>query len=557
MSGREVKKNKNQKKILRILPQEKDIPKLPEEEKEKEEQFSVKKEGSTYWFKISSITYRVADVKEIFASRLKVSVKASKGEEYFCATIDLYSFSMRENYCLRFSRMAEAEPEKVEKDLLKILEYLEKERDERIALSSLSPSRVRMSEEEKKLGIKFLESSNLFDQIDRDMSALGYISEKENKLIVYLAAVSRFLPSPLNVYIQADSAGGKSALLNTLEKMLPPEDVWKALSISPQALHYVDEERFLGKVFMMGESLHDEAVEGLVRQMQSEGEISRLVTMKDEKTGEMKARLLSKKVRMSFMITSTALYLNPENASRCLMLYADESPEQTVRIQKRLGEGHDFKGKVIDSSTQEMIVKKHTSAQRLLRPVDVFNPLWKYIKFPTKRPSMRRTYDQFLTLIDSVCFLRQRQKKEIKRINPVTEKEAAGIECDISDYRISYKLFTHAVLKRGMSDIPTGTHHLWEALRTMVRKKAKERNLKVHEVSFINRQVREFTGLGAEFLKKHLRLLTDYEYLQVIGGMRHGTRYSYRLREDAPLEELDISMIPAPEKLKEMMSKEK
>jgi hypothetical protein len=73
MSVREVKKNKNQKKIIKIFPQEKNIPQVPEEPAIREDHpveekdFSVKKEGSTYWFKIEGITYRVADVKEIFA----------------------------------------------------------------------------------------------------------------------------------------------------------------------------------------------------------------------------------------------------------------------------------------------------------------------------------------------------------------------------------------------------------------------------------------------------------------------------------------------------------
>ena len=287
--------------------------------------------------------------------------------------------------------------------------------------------------------------------------------------------------------------------------------------------------------------------------MQSEGEISRLVTMKDEKTGELTAKLITKKVRMSFMVTSTALFINPENASRCLMLYADESKEQTERVQRKIGETHDFKGKIINKTQEIMIMEKHRSAQRLLENINVFNPLWKHIKFPTSRPTMRRAYDQFLTLIDSVCFLRQMQKERIVKINPLTEKEVYGIECDLEDYKIAFEIFTQAILKRGGFDIPAGTRHLYEALRNMIYALSDEKGVSVTEVSFINRDVRDYTGLGPEFIKKHLRILVDYEYLQVIGGRRHGTRYSYRLRQDAPIEELDISMIPSPEELKEIL----
>ena len=523
------------------------------ENKKEEPELDVRKEGNIYFFKINNITYRLAGLKDMFVSSLRLNIKTKYKNTSFYDTIDLYSHRGRENYSHKLSRVTEIEPRIIEKDLIRILEYLEDMRDRRLGESS--DKSAPLTEDEKISGLKFLSSPDIFLQIDRDMTELGYVSESENKLIVYLAAVSRYLPNPLNVYIQADSAGGKSALLNTLEKMLPPDDVWKAFTISTQALHYVEEDKFLDKVFMMGESIHDDVIEALVRQMQSEGEISRLVTVKDEKTGELRARLIKKKVRMSFMVTSTALFMNPENASRCLMIYADESEAQTERVQKNLGISHDFKGKIVNAHKAERIIKKHVSAQKLLEKINVFNPLWKYIKFPKKRPSMRRIFDQFLTLIDSVCFLRQKQKKIIRKVHPHTKEEVTGIECDIKDYETAYNLFTKAVLKRGGYDIPQGTRHLYESIRTMVRKLAKSKKIDTSDVTFISKQVREYTQLGAEFVKKHLRILVDFEYIELAGDRRKGVRYLYRLRADVPIEELDISMIPEPAALKKQMNK--
>jgi hypothetical protein len=509
---------------------------------------SVKKENSNFYFEIGNLTYRVVGVKEVFATHLKVNIKTTCTGKNFFDTIDLYSSRARQNYAARLSCVIDAEPKKIERDLTDILEYLETERDR--ILNRVNTQNITVTDKDKETAHTFLLSPDIFKAIENDMTKLGYVSETANKLLVYLASVSRFLPKPLDIYIRADSAGGKSALLNTLEKMLPPEDIWKALTISTQALHYVEEEKFLGKVFIMGESIHDEAIEGLVRQMQSEGEISRLVTMKDEKTGEMRARLIQKKVRMSFMVTSTALHINPENASRCLMLYADESAEQTKRVQKRLGESHDFKGKVIDKSESDKIIQKHITAQRILENIEVFNPLWKRIKFPSQRPAMRRAYDQFLTLIDTVCFLRQFQKQRIKKLNPVTGTEVTGIECDIEDYTIAYNLFTDGVLKQGAYGVSTGTKRLYEMIRKLVKKISKQKQANPLEVTFTSRDLREYTNLGYEFIKKHLRILTSYEYLEIEGGKRQGVRYSYRLRDDAPIEELDISVIPKPEDLK-------
>jgi hypothetical protein len=308
-------------------------------------------------------------------------------------------------------------------------------------------------------------------------------------------------------------------------------------------------------VFFMGESIHDEGIEGLVRQMQSEGEISRLVTVKDEKTGEMSARLIRKKVRMSFMVTSTALHLNAENASRCVILTADESKTQTHKVQERLGINHDLAGVIMNPTESVRIIRKHYAAQMLLKKVYVYNPYCKHIKFPTARPSMRRAYEQFLTMIDTICFLRQMQKPDELKLNPATREEIVCKACDLTDYRIAYDLFTAGILQNSGFDIPTGTRKLHEAIRKMVRGQAEKQQLKVNEVSFIQKQLREYTQLGGEFIKKHIRILVSYEYLEVLGGRRHGTRYAYRLREDSPIEEMDTGMITTPDELKKLIKK--
>jgi DNA primase len=527
---------------------------LEKPHKDKKSGLSVKKEGQKYIFTIAGITYRILGVKKLFATSLRVNIRAEYDNMRFPDNVDLCSARSRSAYSQILARMFELEVQRIENDLIQIMDYFDEEREKELKYESGEQEEIELSEAEQKQGLMLLQDKNMFDQVAEDMTALGYVNEYINKLIVYIAAMSRLMKNPLNVYIQSGSSGGKSALLSTLEMLILPSDVWKATTISAQAFNYVEQERFLGKVFFMGESIHDEAIEGLVRQMQSEGEISRLVTVKDEKTGEMRAQLIRKKVRMSFMVTSTALHLNQENASRCLILTADESKTQTHKVQQRLGFNHDFEGVVVNPEEMKKIMKKHHAAQVLLENVHVFNPYCKYIQFPTARPSMRRAYEQFLTMIDTICFLRQMQKPDVYRTNPATGKEIRCKTCDLDDYSIAYTLFIEGILKNSGFDIPTGTRKLYETIREMVRDQAVKQHLKVNEVSFIQKQLREYTQLGGEFIKKHVRILVNYEYLEVLGGRRHGTQYAYRLREDRPIEEMDISMITAPDKLKKFTS---
>ena len=73
------------------------------------------------------------------------------------------------------------------------------------------------------------------------MDTLGYVGEDLNKILLYLAASSRILDDPISVMILSQSASGKSMLVSTLKKLIPPEDVISLTSLSDQALNYIAE----------------------------------------------------------------------------------------------------------------------------------------------------------------------------------------------------------------------------------------------------------------------------------------------------------------------------
>jgi len=510
--------------------------------------FNVSKQGNIYVFDMDDLTYRVIGVKEIFVQDLKVTIKACYGKESFYDRLDLYSARSRNSYSSNLGIIFRVEPTRIERDLVKILEHLEDVRDKAL---HVDVKEKELTAEEQALGVKFLQSKDIYAQIVTDMETLGYVGEEVNKKLIYLVAVTRLLPKPLSVYIQAGASSGKSYLLETLRKLLPSECVKALTSFSDQSLNYLKESDFEDKVFMVGEAIHNEVVEAQVRQMQSENELSRLVTLKDPKTGELESREIRHKVRIAFMMSSTALYLNPENASRCLVLHVDESAEQTERVLKKQRHKRTFSGYMEEAHEIPKIIKKHRAAQSLLQKFPVLNPYAPHLTFPKVRTTMRRAQEQFLSLIDASCLLRQLQKEHITKTDLTTGKKIVGIECDIEDYSIAYELFTKGVLGVNFDDIPSGTKDLYEGIRALCKEQAKKERLEPTQVSFIQKQVREHTGMGGEFVKKHLRILVEYEYIQLVGGKRHGTRFSYRLREDIAIDGLDVSMIPTPAEIKE------
>jgi len=512
-------------------------------EEENTEAFTAKKEGQKYLFTIVGVSYRVIGVKEMFVSSLRVNIRAEKKEAKYLDNVDLYSARSRSLFSGQLSHVLNLETIRIEKDLIKIVEYLETERDKNL-LTTDEQKIPELTEEEKKLGMDLLTDPAIFNRIVSDTEVLGYVGEAVNKQLIYLAASSRKLPDPISVIVVSQSAAGKSYLIDTVKKLIPPEEVVSMTSLSDQALNYLDEDALLNKFLVMGEAVHSETVELQVREMLSAHELSRLVTMKDPKTGALRSRMVKKEVIVSAVMSTTNNNINPENASRSFVVNTDESEEQTraIHVSQRLKysiSGYEKKHNLIPE-----IVKAHHAAQRLLIPRTIVNPFAEVIDFPSSLMRSRRDHERFIDLISAVCFLRQFQKKEKQ-----TKESVVFIECDLTDYRTAYEIMTH-ILPSTLTSFPKSALELYETLREVIKKKAGEENLSAIEVSVTQRELRELTGMSQMFIKRNMRILSDYEYVITAGSPGPRGRKSYRLIADEAIRLIDLSVIPTPEEIK-------
>ncbi len=115
------------------------------------------------------------------------------------------------------------------------------------------------------------------------------------------------------------------------------------------------------------------------------------------------------------MMSSTALTLNPENASRCLVLHVDESEGQDERISRMQLYRQTVEGQTQEKALVPELLKKHQAALRLLEKLEVFGPLAPAIRYPKLKQARRRSQGHFLTLLKAVALLRQKQKTQVKR----------------------------------------------------------------------------------------------------------------------------------------------
>jgi len=518
------------------------------------ESLQVEKDGARTQFALNGVRYRLWGLRELFTTNLRVSLRAEYRNECFYDNLDLYSARSRSAYSRNLAALFELEPKRIEKDLLLILEYLEEQRDK--ALSAWAPVEKReLTEEEKRSGLEFLKRPDLFEQIAEDMEALGYVGEEFNKKLLYLAASSRKLEDPISILILSQAASGKSLLVDTVRKLIPEEEVIAVTSLSDQALNYLPEGELLHKFLILGESVHSETIEHQLREMLSGHRLSRLVTVKDEKTGQMKSQTVTARVIVSAIMSSTRADINPENASRCFLINADESSEQTVRIHQAQRSKYSLKRYFDHKHLIPRIVATHHAAQMLLRNILIVNPFAPYLDFPHSLLRTRRDHERFVDLIACVCFLRQYQKELKRSRDPDSGEEAEYVECDFEDYRIAYQIMTAAVLNSTYAELPKSMVAFYETLRELFSKQAREAGLKPLEVGLTQREIRKsIPWVGAESVKKYLRRLVALEYLQLARGGERGMRNTYCLVADEPMERLDTSMIPKPEEIERRMT---
>ena len=327
---------------------------------------------------------------------------------------------------------------------------------------------------------------------------------------------------------------------------MPPEDVVAVSSLSDQALNYIGEGGLLHKFLILGEAVHSEVVEHQIREMLSSHELSRLVAMKDAKTGELSSRTVRSPVVVAAVMSSTRTEMNPENASRAFLVNADESREQTRRIHEAQRGKYSLERHSRERSLIPKIIECHHAAQRLLAPRVIVNPFASRLVFPDSLMRSRRDHERFVDLIAGVCFVRQYQKEEKETHDEATRETVRYIECDLTDYRIAYAILC-ATLPATLSSFPPSAIELYEAVRALLREKAKREGLKVSEVSVSQREIREATGFNQRWIKRYMQLLGEWEYLQLAGARTRGSRNAYRLFRDEPIHLVDLSMIPSPQ----------
>lgn len=473
--------------------------------------------------RLGSRDYRVRGLnKSVSYDSLKVNVLVRQDEHFHVDSLDLYVARQRQSFIKQAVIELGVDECVIKNDLGKVLLALENHQQDRLEESTPKDNAVYLNDEEQEAALSLLRDPNLLDRILADFNAAGVVGEETNKLVGYLAAVSRKLENPLAVVIQSTSAAGKSSLMNAVLAMMPKEECVQYSAMTGQSLFYMGETNLKHKILALAEEEGAERASYALKLLQSEGELTIASTGKDA-DGNLTTQEYRVEGPVMLFTTTTAIDIDEELMNRCIVLTVNESREQTQLIHELQRDRETLEGMLADE-TKKAIVQTHCNAQRLLKPIKVVNPFAKQLTFMDSQTRSRRDHMKYLRLIKTVALLHQYQR-EIKTVLH-QGKTLEYIEVELSDITIANQL-AHEVLGRSLDELPPQTRKLLSAVYAMVKDVCRQDSLQQNSYHFSRKTVREYTGWGDTQLKIHLARLVELEYLVL---HKQGQKYLYELQ---------------------------
>jgi hypothetical protein len=474
-------------------------------------------------------SYRVRGYeKNLAVDVMRINLLARSGDVFHVDTFDLYSAKARANFIHMAAGELGLKPDFIKADLGKVLLKLESVQDERIreALRP-EPSAREIAAAERDAALALLRTSDLIGRILADLDACGLVGEATNKLVAYLATVSRKLASPLAVLVQSSSAAGKSSLMDAVLAFVPEEDCLRYSALTGQALFYMGETSLKHRVLAIAEEEGATRASYALKLLQSEGEITIASTAKDADSGNLVTQEYRVEGPVMLFLTTTAIAIDEELMNRCLVLSVDEGRAQTEAIHRLQRKKRTLAGLLAKSAKDELL-KLHRNAQRLLRPLAVVNPYADKLGFLSDRTRTRRDHEKYLTLIDTIALLHQHQR-EVRRVGE-DEREIEYVEVTLADIEVANRL-AHEVLGRSIDALPPQTRGLLASVKMLVEKRVQLSGLAWGEMRFTRRELREATFASDTQLKVHLSRLVELEYL-VVHRAERGRGHIYELIYD-------------------------
>ena len=264
--------------------------------------------------------------------KLKATVRVEHGGRLHIDTLDFYSSRARQTLCRDLCRLFTQPPELIEADIARLVKRMEEYEPAPEDCRQDPAVAVSLSEPERREAEAFGRDPHLLDRIVEDYTACGLVGERANKLLCYLAAVSRKMDEPLSVLLLSSSGAGKTALQDATLLLCPPEDVVRLTSLTGKALFYKARHSLRHKVLALEEGVGAEEATYAIRNLISARELIIETTVKDLGSGKLTTMQNRVEGPTAIFITTTDPDPDPETRSRFFVTSVDESGSRPGRF---------------------------------------------------------------------------------------------------------------------------------------------------------------------------------------------------------------------------------
>jgi len=469
--------------------------------------------------------YRVRGWKKpLNPESMKVNLLVQRGDYFHVDNLDLYGAKARGGFVKQAGIELGESEDVLKHDLGRILLKLEALQDAELTAVLVKDERPVLSDEEREAALAFLQAPDLVARIRTDFATCGIVGEEVNALTGYLACVSRLLDRPLAVIIQSSSAAGKSAMMDAVLSLMPPQAQVRYSAMTGQSLFYMGETNLKHRILAIAEEEGAASAAYALKLLQSDGAVTIASTGKDAATGLLVTHEYRVEGPVMLFLTTTAIDIDEELLNRCLVLSVNESREQTRAIHEAQRRRQTLAGLLADEDAKAVLAL-HRNAQGLLDAVKVVNPFADALTFLDDKTRTRRDHMKYLTLIQAIALLHQHQRpiRDVRHRRQIVRY----IEVEASDIQLANQLASE-VLGRTLDELPPQTRRLLHIIDDWAGAECARLAIRRADLRFTRRQVRALTGWGDTQAKVHLARLAQLEYL-LIHRVKAGQGYEYEL----------------------------
>ena len=257
--------------------------------------------------------YRIRGLERNHSSQqLKVNILAARdggpGDSplVHLDTLDLFKARSRTSFIKATATELFTDNDVIKRDIGTMLLQLEQLQHERIEAATQSQKLVEPTANEKRTAMKLLNDPQLIDRILADFDTCGLAGEETNKLVCYLACVSRRLDNPLALLIQSGSAAGKTTLMDAALSFVPDEEQIRYSAMTGQSLYYMGETNMKHKILAISEEEGVAQASYALKLLQSDGKLTIAAVGKGNNGGRQSTETHSVEGPVMMFLTTTS-----------------------------------------------------------------------------------------------------------------------------------------------------------------------------------------------------------------------------------------------------------